>query len=145
MHSTSLSYALQGIAEAASAGRRSAATSSAIIGDGALTGGMAYEALNQIAHLQPPNLVIVINDNGRSYAPTVGGLARHLVTAAEVDPRYERIKDDTRVLLRDLPLVGKSTADQAAYRIKEGPDKLLQPSTIFESLGIKYAGLGRWA
>src|SRR3984893_1394573 len=74
--STSLSYAL-GIAEAR---LRKKATGYvvAVIGDGALTGGMAYEALNQIAHLQPPNLIIIINDNGRSYAPTVGGLARHL-------------------------------------------------------------------
>jgi 1-deoxy-D-xylulose-5-phosphate synthase len=135
--STSLSYAL-GIAEARLR-RRIGGHVVAIIGDGALTGGMAYEALNQIAHLQPPNLVIVINDNGRSYAPTVGGLARHL-SQLRVDPRYERIKDEISRLLRDLPLVG-STADQAAYRVKEGLKQLLQPSTIFESLGIKYAGL----
>ena len=135
--STSLSYAL-GIAEARLR-KRIGGHVIAIIGDGALTGGMAYEALNQIAHLQPPNLIIVINDNGRSYAPTVGGLARHL-TQLRVDPRYERIKDDISRLLRDLPLVG-STADQAAYRVKEGLKQLLQPSTMFESLGIKYAGL----
>jgi 1-deoxy-D-xylulose-5-phosphate synthase len=135
--STSLSYAL-GIAEARLR-KRIEGYVIAVIGDGALTGGMAYEALNQIAHLQPPNLVIVINDNGRSYAPTVGGLARHL-SQLRVDPRYERIKDDISRLLRDLPLVG-STADQAAYRVKEGLKQLLQPSTIFESLGIKYAGI----
>src|SRR5690349_9653353 len=135
--STSLSYAL-GIAEARLRKRRPGFVI-AVIGDGALTGGMAYEALNQIAHLQPPNLIIVINDNGRSYAPTVGGLARHLAQL-RVDPRYERIKDDISRLLRDLPLVG-STADQAAYRVKEGLKQLLQPSTMFESLGIKYAGL----
>jgi 1-deoxy-D-xylulose-5-phosphate synthase len=135
--STSLSYAL-GIAEARLR-KHVGGHVIAVIGDGALTGGMAYEALNQIAHLQPPNLVIVINDNGRSYAPTVGGLARHL-SQLRVDPRYERIKDDISRLLRDLPLVG-STADQAAYRVKEGLKQLLQPSTIFESLGIKYAGL----
>jgi 1-deoxy-D-xylulose-5-phosphate synthase len=135
--STSLSYAL-GIAEARLR-KRVGGHVVAVIGDGALTGGMAYEALNQIAHLQPPNLVIVINDNGRSYAPTVGGLARHL-SQLRVDPRYERIKEDISRLLRDLPLVG-STADQAAYRVKEGLKQLLQPSTIFETLGIKYAGL----
>jgi 1-deoxy-D-xylulose-5-phosphate synthase len=135
--STSLSYAL-GIAEARLR-KHIDGHVIAVIGDGALTGGMAYEALNQIAHLQPPNLVIVINDNGRSYAPTVGGLARHL-SQLRVDPRYERIKDEISRLLRDLPLVG-STADQAAYRVKEGLKQLLQPSTIFESLGIKYAGL----
>jgi 1-deoxy-D-xylulose-5-phosphate synthase len=135
--STSLSYAL-GIAEARLR-KGVAGHVIAVIGDGALTGGMAYEALNQIAHLQPPNLIIVINDNGRSYAPTVGGLARHL-SQLRVDPRYERIKEDISRLLRDLPLVG-STADQAAYRVKEGLKQLLQPSTIFDSLGIKYAGL----
>src|ERR1700704_6019808 len=135
--STILSYAL-GIAEARLR-KRVGGHVVAIIGDGALTGGMAYEALNQIAHLQPPNLIIVINDNGRSYAPTVGGLAHHL-SSLRVDPRYERVKDEISRLLRDLPLVG-STADQAAYRVKEGLKQLLQPSTIFESLGIKYAGL----
>jgi 1-deoxy-D-xylulose-5-phosphate synthase len=135
--STSLSYAL-GIAEARLR-KGVGGHVIAVIGDGALTGGMAYEALNQIAHLQPPNLIIVINDNGRSYAPTVGGLARHL-SQLRVDPRYERIKEDISRLLRDLPLVG-STADQAAYRVKEGLKQLLQPSTIFESLGIKYAGI----
>ncbi|HUZ87787.1 MAG TPA: 1-deoxy-D-xylulose-5-phosphate synthase [Candidatus Baltobacterales bacterium] len=135
--STSLSYAL-GIAEARLR-KKVGGFVIAVIGDGALTGGMAYEALNQIAHLQPPNLIIVINDNGRSYAPTVGGLARHL-SQLRVDPRYERIKDDISRLLRDLPLVG-ATADQAAYRVKEGLKQLLQPSTIFESLGIKYAGI----
>ena len=111
----------------------------AAIGDGALTGGMAYEALNQIAHLQPQNLIIVINDNGRSYAPTVGGLARHL-SQLRIDPRYERVKVEISRILRDLPLVG-ATADQAAYRVKESLKQLLQPSTVFESLGIKYAGV----
>ena len=135
--STSLSYAL-GIAEARLR-KKVDGFVVAVIGDGALTGGMAYEALNQIAHLMPPNLIIIINDNGRSYAPTVGGLARHL-SQLRVDPRYERIKDDISRLLRELPLVG-STADQAAYRVKEGLKQLLQPSTMFESLGIKYAGL----
>src|SRR3979490_1765916 len=135
--STSLSYAL-GIGEARLR-KHVAGYVVAVIGDGALTGGMAYEALNQIAHLQPPNLIIVINDNGRSYAPTVGGLARHL-SQLRIDPRYERIKVEISRLLRDLPLVG-STADQAAYRVKESLKQLLQPSTVFESLGIKYAAL----
>src|SRR6266852_6006366 len=135
--STSLSYAL-GLAEARLR-KREPGFVIAVIGDGALTGGMAYEALNQIAHLQPPNLIIVINDNGRSYAPTVGGLARHL-SQLRIDPRYERIKVEISRILRDLPLVG-ATADQAAYRVKESLKQLLQPSTVFESLGIKYAGV----
>jgi 1-deoxy-D-xylulose-5-phosphate synthase len=134
--STSLSYAL-GIAEAR---LRDGVPGHvvAVIGDGALTGGMAYEALNQIAHLQPPNLVIVLNDNGRSYAPTVGGLARHLAQL-QIDPRYERLKDEISHRLRDLPLVG-AQADQAAFRFKESLKQLLQPSTVFDSLGLKYAG-----
>jgi 1-deoxy-D-xylulose-5-phosphate synthase len=134
--STSLSYAL-GLAEAR---RRNGLPEHvvAVIGDGALTGGMAYEALNQIAHLQPPNLVIVLNDNGRSYAPTVGGLARHLAQL-QIDPRYERLKEEISHRLRDLPLVGPK-ADQAAFRVKESLKQLLQPSTVFDSLGLKYAG-----
>jgi 1-deoxy-D-xylulose-5-phosphate synthase len=134
--STSLSYAL-GLAEA----RLRAGVPGnvvAVIGDGALTGGMAYEALNQIAHLQPPNLVIVLNDNGRSYAPTVGGLARHLAQL-QIDPRYERVKDEISHRLRDLPLVG-AQAEEAAFRFKESVKQLLQPSTVFDSLGLKYAG-----
>jgi 1-deoxy-D-xylulose-5-phosphate synthase len=134
--STSLSYAL-GIAEARLR-RGVPGHVVAVIGDGALTGGMAYEALNQIAHRQPPNLVIVLNDNGRSYAPTVGGLARHL-TQLQVDPRYERLKEEISHRLRDLPLVG-AQADQAAFRVKESLKQLLQPSTVFDSLGLKYAG-----
>jgi 1-deoxy-D-xylulose-5-phosphate synthase len=134
--STSLSYAV-GIAEA----RLRAGVPGhvvAVIGDGALTGGMAYEALNQIAHLQPPNLVIVLNDNGRSYAPTVGGLARHLAQL-QIDPRYERVKEEISHRLRDLPLVG-AQAEEAAFRFKESIKQLLQPSTVFDSLGLKYAG-----
>src|SRR4029077_19589746 len=118
--STSLSYAL-GIAEARLRKKKPGHVV-AVIGDGALTGGMAYEALNQIAHLQPPNLIIVINDTGRSYAPTVGGLARHL-SQLRIDPRYERIKVEISRLLSSLPLVG-ATADQAAHRAQAGLEKV---------------------
>jgi len=134
--STSLSYAL-GIAQARLR-KGEPGHVIAVIGDGALTGGMAYEALNQIAHLQPANLIVVINDNGRSYAPTVGGLARHLANLA-VDPRYERLKDQVSRRLKDLPAVG-TAADAAAYRLKESLKQLVQPTTVFDSLGLKYAG-----
>jgi 1-deoxy-D-xylulose-5-phosphate synthase len=134
--STSLSYAL-GMAEARLR-RGEHGHVVAVIGDGALTGGMAYEALNQIAHLQPPNLVIVLNDNGRSYAPTVGGLASHLAQL-QVDPRYERLKDEISRRLLELPLVGEK-AEQAAFRVKESLKQLLQPSTVFDALQLKYAG-----
>jgi 1-deoxy-D-xylulose-5-phosphate synthase len=134
--STSLSYAL-GIAEARlRKGQEGRVV--AVIGDGALTGGMAYEALNNIADLQPPNLLVIINDNGRSYAPTVGGLASHLSSLA-VSPGYERFKERLSRRLREIPMVGEQ-ADQAAFRLKEGVKQLVQPSTIFDSLGLKYAG-----
>ena len=134
--STSLSYGL-GLAQARLR-RGEAGHVVAVIGDGALTGGMAWEALNQIAHLQPANLIVVINDNGRSYAPTVGGLARHLANLS-VDPRYEKLKGEISDRLRELPAVG-SAANQAAYRLKESLKQLVQPTTVFDSLGLKYAG-----
>ncbi|HEY8741306.1 MAG TPA: 1-deoxy-D-xylulose-5-phosphate synthase [Candidatus Dormibacteraeota bacterium] len=134
--STSLSYAL-GIAEA----RLRKGTEGhviAVIGDGALTGGMAYEALNQIAHLKPPNLLIVLNDNGRSYAPTVGGLASHL-SQLTISPGYESFKKRVSQGLQGIPVVG-GHADQAAFRLKESVKQLVAPTTIFDSLGLKYAG-----
>ncbi len=134
--STSLSYAL-GLAQARLR-KGEAGHVVAVIGDGALTGGMAWEALNQIAHLQPSNLIVVINDNGRSYAPTVGGLARHLANLS-VDPRYEKLKGEISDRLRELPAVGPA-ANQAAYRLKESLKQLVQPTTVFDSLGLKYAG-----
>src|SRR5438105_10317505 len=134
--STSLSYGL-GLAEARlQKGQRGHVI--AVIGDGALTGGMAWEALNQIAHLQPPNLVVILNDNGRSYAPTVGGLARHLAQL-QIDPRYERLKEEISNRLKELPGLGRQ-ADQAAWRFKESMKQLVQPNTVFDSLGLKYAG-----
>ena len=134
--STSLSYAL-GIAEARLR-RGEPGDVVAIIGDGALTGGLAYEALNQIAHLQPPNLIVVLNDNGRSYAPTVGGLAKHLAEL-RLDPRYERLKSEIDHFLKELPAVG-GHAHEAARRMKESLKQLLQPRTVFDSLGLRYAG-----
>jgi len=134
--STALSYAL-GIAEARlRQGHLGKVV--AVVGDGALTGGMAYEALNQIAHLKPPNLIIILNDNGRSYAPTVGGLASHLNQLA-VSRRYERLKQRISQSLRDIPVLGEG-ADEAAYRMKESVKQLVSPTNIFESLGLKYAG-----
>ena len=112
----------------------------AVIGDGALTGGMAYEALNHIAVSRPPNLVIVVNDNGRSYAPTIGGVAA-LANLAHyrLDPRYEWMKRTFGRMLRGLPLVG-DTADEMANRFKEAVKQILEPSTVFDTLGLKYSG-----
>lgn len=134
--STSLSYAL-GLAEA-KLRRGEDGHVVAIIGDGALTGGMAYEALNQIAHLQPPNLLVVLNDNGRSYAPTVGGLAQHL-QQLRLDPRYDRLRTEIDQRLRELPALG-STAHEAVRRAKESVKQLVQRTTVFDGLGLVYLG-----
>lgn len=132
--STSLSYAM-GHALAGYPGY-----TIAVIGDGALTGGMAYEALNHIAVTRPKRLIIVVNDNGRSYAPTVGGLAA-LANLAHyrIDPRYEKAKRTLGRVLRGVPLVGE-TADELANRTKEAIKQMLEPSTVFDSLGLKYTG-----
>lgn len=110
----------------------------AVIGDGALTGGMAYEALNHIAQVRPERLIIVVNDNGRSYAPTVGGLAKHLARL-RLDPHYESTKKAIGSGLRHIPFVGEQ-ADETARRIKESVKQMLSPSTFFDVLELKYAG-----
>ncbi len=133
--STSLSYAM-GLASARRAGDDSYVV--AVIGDGALTGGMAYEALNHIADSRPPRMIIVLNDNGRSYAPTVGGLAGHLADL-RLDPHYERTKRALGRVLREIPKFGP-VADEAARRVKESFKQLVHPSTFFDVLGIKYTG-----
>lgn len=112
----------------------------AVIGDGAFTGGMAYEALNHIAVARPERLIIVLNDNGRSYAPTVGGMAA-LANLAHyrIDPRYEKAKRSVGKMLRGIPLVGE-TADELAGRMKDAFKQMLEPATVFDALGLKYSG-----
>jgi 1-deoxy-D-xylulose-5-phosphate synthase len=134
--STGLSYAA-GMAEAA---RRQpdAGRVIVVVGDGALTGGMAYEALNNIGHRKTP-VIIVVNDNGRSYAPTVGGLAQHLAQQLTVlNPSYHRTKSRVDRILRGVPAGDK--AIEVGRRIKEGLKELVSPRTFFEYLGIKYSG-----
>ncbi|MDP9494749.1 MAG: 1-deoxy-D-xylulose-5-phosphate synthase [Actinomycetota bacterium] len=132
--STSLSYAL-GHALSGYPGY-----TVAVVGDGAMTGGMAYEALNHIAVARPSRLIIVLNDNGRSYAPTVGGIAA-LASLAHYrfDPRYERTKRTLGRMLRGIPLVGE-TADELAGRLKDAVKQILEPSTVFDALDLKYTG-----
>jgi 1-deoxy-D-xylulose-5-phosphate synthase len=108
-----------------------------VIGDGALTGGMAYEALNNIGQRQP-EMIIILNDNGRSYAPTVGGIAENL-GQLRLSPKYERAKGAAGHTLRQLPVVGES-AYGAAKRMKDSLKQLVSPISIFETLGLKYGG-----
>ena len=109
----------------------------AVIGDGAFTGGMAYEALNHIAVTKPERLIVVLNDNGRSYAPTVGGLAS--LAHYRIDPRYEKTKKAIGKVLRGIPLVGE-TADELAGRMKDAVKQVIEPATVFDALDIKYSG-----
>ena len=109
----------------------------AVVGDGALTGGMCWEALNNIAAAKLP-VVIVVNDNGRSYAPTIGGLAEHLA-GLRTTQGYERALTKVKETLNKTPVVGPS-AYTALHGLKRGIKDFLQPQVLFEDLGLKYYG-----
>ena len=134
--STALSYA-DGLAKAYSI-RGEDRYVVAVIGDGALTGGMAWEALNNIATNQDRKLVMVVNDNGRSYTPTVGGLANHLTTL-RTNPRYEQILDLVKKKFNGVRGVGPA-AYNALHALKKGMKDALAPQGLFEDLGLKYVG-----
>jgi 1-deoxy-D-xylulose-5-phosphate synthase len=135
--STSLSYA-DGLAKAYQIRGESDRCVVAVIGDGALTGGMAWEALNNIAGAKDRRVVIVVNDNGRSYQPTIGGLADHLATV-RVSQRYEQVLDYIKTTLTHAPLFG-SPLFEALHGMKKGLKDVLQPQVLFEDLGLKYLG-----
>jgi 1-deoxy-D-xylulose-5-phosphate synthase len=133
--STALSYA-DGLAKAFTIrGERRHVV--AVVGDGALTGGMCWEALNNIAATKN-RLVIVVNDNGRSYAPTIGGLADHLATL-RLNPGYERVLDLVKDSLGRTPLVG-APLYEVLHAVKKGIKDAVAPQAMFEDLGIKYVG-----
>ncbi len=109
----------------------------AVVGDGALTGGMCWEALNNIAAARRP-VVIVVNDNGRSYAPTIGGLADHLA-GLRLQPGYERLLERSRMAVRGMPVIGE-VCYQAMHSVKAGIKDALAPQVMFTDLGVKYVG-----
>ena len=109
----------------------------AIVGDGALTGGMCWEALNNIAASRRP-VVIIVNDNGRSYAPTIGGLAEHLA-GLRLQPGYERMLERGRNAVRAIPLIGE-VCFQAMHSVKVGIKDAVSPQAMFTDLGLKYVG-----
>ncbi|WP_327093111.1 1-deoxy-D-xylulose-5-phosphate synthase [Nonomuraea sp. NBC_01738] len=131
--STALSYA-DGLGKAfklrGDRGRRAVA----VIGDGALTGGMAWEALNNIAGVRDLPVVIVVNDNGRSYSPTIGGLASHL-SSLRVTRRYEDMLEFVKDKIGNVPVLY-----DALHGIKKGVKDVLAPQVMFEDLGLKYVG-----
>ncbi|WP_405997933.1 1-deoxy-D-xylulose-5-phosphate synthase [Streptomyces sp. NBC_00829] len=110
----------------------------AVIGDGALTGGMAWEALNNIAAAKDRPLVIVVNDNERSYAPTIGGLANHLATLRTTDG-YERFLARGKEFLERTPVLGKPLYE-TLHGAKKGLKDFIAPQGMFEDLGLKYVG-----
>ena len=110
----------------------------AVIGDGALTGGMAWEALNNIAADTTLPLVVVVNDNERSYAPTIGGLANHLATLRTTSG-YERFLTWGKQALGRTPVVGSMVYD-TLHGMKKGLKDIVAPQGMFEDLGLKYLG-----
>jgi 1-deoxy-D-xylulose-5-phosphate synthase len=135
--STSLSYA-DGLAKAQWLRGDKQHRVVAVIGDGALTGGMAWEALNNIAAAKDRPVVIIVNDNGRSYQRTIGGLADHLA-AVRVSQRYEQVLDLVKTTLSNTPLVGPPLFE-TLHGIKKGLKDFITPQVLFEDLGLKYLG-----
>ncbi|ODR04487.1 1-deoxy-D-xylulose-5-phosphate synthase [Mycobacterium sherrisii] len=109
----------------------------AVVGDGALTGGMCWEALNNIAASRRP-VIVVVNDNGRSYAPTIGGVADHLAML-RLQPAYEQVLEKGRDLMRAVPLIGE-ICYHFMHSVKAGIKDSLAPQLLFTDLGLKYVG-----
>ena len=135
--STALSWA-DGIAKARRLRGQTDRHTVAVVGDGALTGGMAWEAINNIAADKDLPLVIVVNDNARSYAPTKGGLADHLATL-RTTRGYENVLDWGRNALSRTPLIGGAVYG-AVHGMKKGIKDMVAPQGLFEDLGLKYVG-----
>jgi 1-deoxy-D-xylulose-5-phosphate synthase len=134
--STALSYA-DGLAKGFAV-RGDSRPVVAVVGDGALTGGMAWEALNNIAAAKDRPVIIVVNDNGRSYSPTIGGVADALATL-RLRPGYEQALLQVRQALHRAPVIGTALYE-ALHAIKKGLKDVLSPQGMFEDLGLKYVG-----
>ena len=135
--STALSYA-DGLAKAFQLRGENDRCVVAVVGDGSLTGGLAGEALNNIAADHSRRLVIVVNDNERSYAPTIGGLAHHLATL-RTTRGYERFLEWGKQVLGRTPVVGPPLYE-ALHGVKKGLKDVVAPQGMFEDLGLKYIG-----
>lgn len=141
--SASLSYA-DGLAKAKALQGRDCDNVVAVVGDGALTGGMCWEALNNIAAANR-NVVVVVNDNGRSYSPTIGGLANNLtklrdqLAALRMQPAYDEVMESGKKTLKSMGWVGERTFD-ALHALKEGVKYQVLPTEMFPELGMKYVG-----
>ncbi|MDQ4132566.1 MAG: 1-deoxy-D-xylulose-5-phosphate synthase [Actinomycetota bacterium] len=134
--STILSYA-HGLATALTLQGENDRQIVAVIGDGSMTGGMAYEALNNLGH-SGARVLIVLNDNGRSYAPTVSRLSAGL-TRLRLSPTYVRSRDRIQRLLRAVPAIGEQL-EHGVEGVRAGLREILGPDEFFESLGVRYIG-----
>lgn len=135
--STSLSWA-EGIARGFKLKGESKRSVVVVVGDGALTGGMAWEALNNIASSDDLNLIIVVNDNERSYSPTIGGLATYLSTLRTTSG-YEKFLEWGKGILERTPVVGQPIYE-TLHGVKKGIKDIVAPQGMFEDLGLKYYG-----
>lgn len=135
--STALSYA-DGIAKAFEIHGEKDRHVVAVVGDGALTGGMTWEAINNIADGSQRSIVIVVNDNERSYSPTIGGMAHHLATL-RTTKGYEKFLEWGKGVLERAP-VGGHLVFEALHGMKKGIKDFVAPQGMFEDLGIKYIG-----
>jgi len=133
--STSISAAL-GMAKARDINKENSSVV-AVIGDGALTGGMAFEALNN-AGRYPNNFIVILNDNEMSISKNVGGLSKYL-SKIRTEPFYFKVKEDIDIMLNKIPAIGKSAA-KALGRVKGSIKYMIVPGIIFEELGFKYLG-----
>ena len=135
--STALSWS-DGIAKGFSLTNQKDRTVICVVGDGALTGGMSWEALNNIATSKNEKLIIVVNDNERSYSPTIGGLATYLSTL-RTTRGYEKFLDWGKGVLEKTPVVGHPIYE-TLHGVKKGIKDIVAPQGMFEDLGIKYFG-----
>lgn len=135
--STALSWS-DGIAKGFSLTNQKDRTVVCVVGDGALTGGMSWEALNNIAASKNQRLVIIINDNERSYSPTIGGVATYLSTLRTTSG-YERFLDWGKGVLEKTPVVGHPIYE-TLHGVKKGIKDIVAPQGMFEDLGLKYFG-----
>ena len=135
--STALSWS-DGIAKGFSLTNQKDRVVVCVVGDGALTGGMSWEALNNIATSKNERLVIIVNDNERSYSPTIGGLATYLSTLRTTSG-YEKFLDWGKGVLEKTPVVGHPIYE-TLHGVKKGIKDIVAPQGMFEDLGLKYFG-----
>ena len=137
-HASAAISVIDGLSKAFSIKGESRRNAVAVVGDGALTGGMCWEALNNISADKERNAVIVVNDNGRSYSPTIGGLSENL-SRIRAQHGYDELMEHGKKTLKSLGWVGNRTFD-ALRAVKEGVKSSILPTEMFPELGMKYIG-----